>query len=157
MIPLIILYFLLISTESSFAVEPNEMIDDPILEARARIISANVRCPVCQNQSIDDSHAELAHDLRLLVRERVMAGESDEQVFEFLVNRYGKFILLKPPKIFGTLLLWYGPVGLFILSIIVLIFSFSRRYKSAAPVPLTPEERIRLVKFLGKHKNNRRS
>ncbi|AHC73528.1 ccmH superfamily protein [Candidatus Endolissoclinum faulkneri L5] len=156
MILIIIVYFLLVNSEPLFAVEPNEMLDDPILEASARIISANVRCPVCQNQSIDDSDSELAHDLRLLIRERLMAGESAEQVFEFLVDRYGQFILLKPPKKVSTLLLWYGPAGLFSLGVVILIFSFSRRQKSVAPVPLTAEERIRLVAFLGKHEHTRR-
>jgi cytochrome c-type biogenesis protein CcmH len=99
----------------SFAWEPKEVLADPALEERARTISAGVRCLVCQNQSIDDSDADLAKDLRLLVRERLTAGDTDEAVFEFLVSRYGEFILLKPKFGLSTALLWSLP-GLLLLT-----------------------------------------
>ncbi len=92
-----------------FAVEPDEELADPVLEARARDISSHLRCVVCQNQSIDDSTAPLARDLRLIIRERLAAGDSDEQVIGFVVERYGDFVLLKPPFQEDTYLLWFGP------------------------------------------------
>ena len=91
------------------AVQPDEMLKDPVLEARARAISANLRCLVCQNQSIDDSDADLAHDLRLLVRQRLQEGDSDAAVTQYLVDRYGDYILLQPPLKSATLILWLGP------------------------------------------------
>jgi cytochrome c-type biogenesis protein CcmH len=93
----------------ALAVEPKEILPDPVLEARARVISAGLRCLVCQNQSIDDSEADLAKDLRILIREKLKAGDSDDQIRTYLVQRYGDFILLKPPFEWETLLLWLGP------------------------------------------------
>ena len=106
------------------AVQPDEMLRDSALESRARDLSRELRCMVCQNQSIDDSEAPLARDLRLLVRERLIKGDSDQQVLSFLVSRYGEFVLLRPPLEWHTLLLWglppaaliAGPIGLFIMS-----------------------------------------
>lgn len=95
----------------ALAVQPGEILDDPKLEHRARELSAELRCLVCQNQSIDDSDAPLAHDLRMLVRERLKAGDSNDEVLEFIVSRYGEFVLLKPPFGLHTLLLWLGPLG----------------------------------------------
>src|SRR5262249_49804138 len=97
------------------AVEPSEMLKDPALEARARAISRDLRCLVCQNQSIDDSNADLAHDLRLIVRERLTAGDSDQQVKEYLVARYGDYVLLEPPLKAKTLVLWFAPALLLVL------------------------------------------
>jgi len=94
---------------ASLAVEPDEILADPALEERAREISRNLRCLVCQNENIDSSHAVLAKDLRVLVRERLMAGDSDEEVFAFLVDRYGDFVLLTPPVQSNTLILWLAP------------------------------------------------
>src|SRR6188768_3481413 len=98
-----------IASSSSLAVQPEEMLRDPALEARARELSRELRCMVCQNQSIDDSEAPLARDLRLLVRERLTAGDSDAQVLDFLTARYGQFVLLKPPFGWDTALLWFAP------------------------------------------------
>ena len=98
----------------SLAVEPDEILPDPSQEARARDLSQHLRCVVCQNQSIDDSNAELARDLRLLLRERIKAGDSDKAAIDFIVARYGNFVLLKPPVQLNTLLLWFGP-GLVLL------------------------------------------
>lgn len=96
-------------TGFALAVEPDEKLDDPILEERARVISRDLRCVVCQNQSIDDSSAPLARDLRLIIRERLLAGDDNEQVVAFVVDRYGDFVLLKPPFQGETYLLWFGP------------------------------------------------
>ncbi len=99
----------------SKAVEPDEVLTDPALEARARDLSQHLRCLVCQNQSIDDSNAPLARDLRILLRERIKAGDSDKAAIDFIVARYGNFVLLKPPLQLDTLLLWFGP-GLVLLA-----------------------------------------
>src|SRR5436190_14163135 len=98
------------------AVQPDEVLKDPVLEARARALSAGLRCLVCQNQSIDDSEAPLARDLRLLIRERLVAGDSDDQVTGFIVGRYGEFVLLKPRLETKTILLWAGPFALLLLA-----------------------------------------
>ena len=116
----------------AFAVEPDEILPDAKLETRARALSAELRCLVCQNQSIDDSNAPLARDLRLLVRERLTAGDSDEVVMSFIVARYGQFVLLRPPFQLSTLLLWLGPPGL-LLATLTLLLMKSRRDRLAAP------------------------
>lgn len=95
---------------STLAVEPDEILDDPVLEARARAITQDLRCVVCQNQSIDDSNAPLAKDMRILVRDRVKLGESDDQIRAFLVKRYGNFVLLRPPLQLDTVVLWFSPL-----------------------------------------------
>ncbi len=115
------------------AVAPDEMLSDPTLEARARAMSAELRCVVCQNQSIDDSNAPLAHDLRVLLRERLKAGDSDAQAKDYLVARYGNFILLKPPMQWDTLALWIGPA----LCLMVAGLVYSRYFRTAAPSRLT--------------------
>jgi len=107
---LLVLPLLALMSAAAFAVEPDEMLPDPALEARARALSAELRCVVCQNQSIDDSNAPLARDLRILLRERIAAGDTDEEVKRFLVERYGTFVLLKPPFDWSTLLLWLTPL-----------------------------------------------
>lgn len=104
----------LLAAAPAFAVNPDEVLADPALEARARALSAELRCMVCQNQSIDDSNAELARDLRLLVRERLKNGDSDEAVIEYVVSRYGEFVLLNPRLRGETLLLWGAPIVLFL-------------------------------------------
>ena len=129
------------------AVQPDEVLPDPKLEARARAISAGLRCLVCQNQSIDDSKAELARDLRLLVRERLKLGETDEQVRAFLVNRYGNFILLKPPLDWETAFLWGMPALVLAAGGITLLFGL-RRLQSASAAPLSQAERDRLAALL---------
>lgn len=130
------------------AVQPNEILADSKLEARARGISVGLRCLVCQNQSIDDSNAELARDLRLLVRERLKAGDSDAQVRDFLVRRYGDFILLKPPFDWETALLWGMPALLFAVGAILLLLGLRRRRGSPPPAPLSQAERDRLASLL---------
>ena len=131
------------------AVEPGEALADPALEARARDLSADLRCLVCQNQSIDDSHAPLAKDLRLLVRERLAAGDSDEQVRSYLVQRYGDFVLLKPPLRIGTLLLWGAPLMVLLAGGFGLMMASRRRSAGAATVALSADEQARLDKLLG--------
>lgn len=106
---LVLAFFLLALCVPAFAVEPDEVLDNPALEARARGISKELRCLVCQNESIDDSNADLAKDLRLLVRERLVQGDSDDDVVAYIVSRYGDFVLLKPPLDMRTVLLWGAP------------------------------------------------
>lgn len=124
------------------AVQPDEVLADAALEARARALSLQLRCMVCQNQSIDDSDAPLARDLRILVRERLKAGDSDTQIREFLVARYGQFVLLEPEKNRRTALLWLAPLIVLLAGGLVLLRFFSRR--RAAPKPLTAAEKKRL-------------
>ena len=131
------------------AVEPGEALADPALEARARDLSVDLRCLVCQNQSIDDSHAPLAKDLRLLVRERLAAGDSDEQVRTYLVQRYGDFVLLKPPLRIGTLLLWGAPLMVLLAGGFGLMMASRRRTAGGASAALSPDEQARLDKLLG--------
>jgi cytochrome c-type biogenesis protein CcmH len=130
------------------AVEPDEVLDDPILETRARDLSRILRCPVCQNESIDSSSADLARDLRILVRERLVAGDNDQQVLDFLVASYGDYILLQPPLKPRTYLLWFGPVLVLLLGLGVVLRLRARRRPAAAPGPLTPEERTRLDRLM---------
>jgi len=133
----------------AYAVEPGEALADPSLEARARDLSADLRCLVCQNQSIDDSHAPLAKDLRLLVRERLSAGDSDDQVRSYLVQRYGDFVLLKPPLRIGTLLLWGAPLMVLLAGGFGLMMASRRRVSVAATSSLSADEQARLDKLLG--------
>ena len=136
------------------AVEPSEILADPRLETRARALSTNLRCLVCQNQSIDDSNAPLAKDLRVIVRERLTAGDSDAQVMEHLVKRYGDFILLKPPLKAGTVLLWVLPFGVFLLGLLaILAMTRKNRRIAAADCSLSRSEAEALRKILGKDRN----
>jgi cytochrome c-type biogenesis protein CcmH len=129
----------------AMAVTPDEMLKDPALEARARDLSRELRCMVCQNQSIDDSEAPLAHDIRVLVRQRLKAGDSNRQVLDFLVARYGEFVLLKPRLEPSTLLLWGLPPAVLLIGAIVLfIGARRRRAATATPAALTPEEEKKL-------------
>lgn len=124
------------------------MLANPRLEARARDVGQELRCLVCRNQSIDDSDADLAHDLRLLVRQRIAAGDSNDQVISYLRARYGDFVLLKPPFETVTLLLWLGP-GLILLLGGIAVLRFYRRGKEPSVPPLSAEERRRLATLLG--------
>ena len=137
----------------SFAVKPGEQLSDPKLEQRARTISKGLRCVVCQNQSIDDSDAELAGDMRKLVRERILAGDSDQQVQDFMVERYGNFVLMKPPLAVNTLGLWLSPV-LFILIGVGLFWHVSRRKPQTKKPIDTDETEHRLEEVLNKMKKN---
>jgi cytochrome c-type biogenesis protein CcmH len=139
-----------LAVASALAVEPGERLADPALEARARALSGELRCLVCQNQSIDDSNADLAHDLRVLIRERLSAGDSDAQVLQFMVQRYGDFILLRPPVKPDTYLLWFGPFVVLALGALgaALYLRRSRRAPQQAPAPLSADEQRRLRKLL---------
>ncbi len=135
------LILLALAAGPTLAVRPDEMLPDPALEARARSLSAELRCMVCQNQSIDDSDAPLARDLRILVRDRIKAGDSDAQVLDFLVARYGEFVLLKPRVSGRTALLWAAPLLVLLLGGVILIVAWQRsRTAPAAPRALSEEE-----------------
>ncbi|MDB5359711.1 MAG: hypothetical protein JWO51_1008 [Rhodospirillales bacterium] len=129
-------------TGPAWAVNPDERLADPVLEARARALGKSLRCLVCQNQSIDDSNADLAHDLRVLVRAQLTAGDSDAQVLAYLQARYGDYVLLKPPVDPATWALWFGPPAVLLIGGGVLVAR--RRDHPAAPIPLSAEERARL-------------
>jgi len=145
----------LIAATPAFAVQPDEILSDPALEGRARELSRELRCMVCQNQSIDDSDAPLARDLRILVRERLVAGDSDNQVLDFLVDRYGEFVLLRPRLTWRTSLLWLA-APLLLVGGAVVLFVFARRRgragaDSAAPdaePALSASEQARLARLL---------
>ena len=140
---------LAVFTSYARAVTPDEVLQDPALETRARAISQLLRCVVCQNQSIDDSNAPLAHDLRVLVRERLASGDTNEQALDFVVARYGNFVLLKPPMQFNTLALWLGP-ALFVLIAAMGFGQYVRRRSAdrAAQSPLTSDEQRRVEELL---------
>jgi cytochrome c-type biogenesis protein CcmH len=142
------LVFLLAAFTPALAVNPDEVLADPRLEARARALSAELRCMVCQNQSIDDSNADLAKDLRLLVRERLKAGDSDAQVLDYLVSRYGEFVLLKPRLSAHTLLLWGMPLFLLLVGGVVLVRRIAKRSVVRTAAPLSEEESQKLNAIL---------
>ncbi len=131
----------------AFAVLPDEVLDDPALEARARDLSANLRCMVCQNQSIDDSNAELARDLRVLVRERLLAGDTDEEVLDYVVSRYGEFVLLRPRFSARNALLWGAPLLLLLIGG-GLILLRARGGRTSGSTPLSDDEKRRLNAIL---------
>jgi len=148
------LILLLFAAAPARAVLPDEMLPDPALEGRARIISQDLRCLVCQNQSIDDSNAPLARDLRLLVRERLKAGDSDSAAMAYIQARYGDFVLLRPPFQANTLILWLGPFAVLALGGLgVGLWLRGRRTASAAPPSLTAEEQSRLARLLDDQEN----
>ena len=138
---------LLFTPIHAFAVNPDEVLADPALEQRARALSAELRCMVCQNQSIDDSNAELARDLRIVVRERLVDGDSDEQVLDYVVSRYGEFVLLKPRLSVRTIALWGAPAALAIIGLIVAVV-YTRRRSVQPAAKLSPEEEARLRRVL---------
>jgi cytochrome c-type biogenesis protein CcmH len=149
---LVVLIGLTMAMSSPLAVQPDEILQDPALEGRARSLSQELRCMVCQNQSIDDSDAPLAKDLRVLVRERLTAGDSDSQVIDFLVARYGEFVLLKPRFSMHTLLLWLAPFGAVVIGGWGLVV-FLRRRATESDVArvqeqLTPAEQARVTELL---------
>ena len=123
------LLLLTLSTVNAFAVEPSEVLSDPALEERARELSQELRCLVCQNQSIDDSNAGLAKDLRILVRERLLAGDSNGEVLDFIVDRYGDFVLLRPPMKPSTYALWLSPLAILLLALLGLTLYFRHQRK----------------------------
>ncbi len=149
----LLLAFAFLGTYPALAVNPDEMLPDPALEGRARELSRELRCMVCQNQSIDDSDAPLAHDLRVLVRERLKAGDSNRQVIDYLVARYGEFVLLRPRFEWHTLVLWLAPPGVLVAGGIALIMMARRRRSgarpaAAEPVKLSPEQEARLAQIV---------
>lgn len=145
-----------VASSSSLAVQPEEMLKDPKLEARARELSRELRCMVCQNQSIDESEAPLARDLRLLVRERLTKGDTDQQVLDFLVVRYGEFVLLKPPLESRTIILWALPPVALLAGAIGLFFAVRRRRTvRLEPATLSIEERRRLSTLVDEERTER--
>ncbi len=147
------LLFLSFAPTFAFAVTPDEMLADPKLEARAQALSAGLRCMVCQNELIDESEAPLAHDIRVLVRQKILAGESDAEIRAFLVARYGDFILLKPPFKPETFLLWTGPFLLLLAGGAAIAVSVKQRKTSASPATLSAAERAKLAAIIGDEKS----
>ena len=143
-----LLIILALSASPGFAFNPDEVLVDPALEARARNLTAQLRCMVCQNQSIDDSNAELARDLRLLVRERLKNGDSDQAVIDYVVSRYGEFVLLNPRLRGETLLLWGAPVVLFLAGATAMILFVRRRGGKPTGTPLSEAEKAELERAL---------
>ncbi len=137
-----------LSMPAAKAVQPDEVLQDPALEARARDISAGLRCLVCQNQSIDDSDAPLAKDLRVLVRERLKAGDSDQQIEDFVVARYGEFVLLKPRFEPHTLLLWLATPAVLLVALLIVVLAYRRRSAAASPTAELSEAEERKLKSL---------
>jgi cytochrome c-type biogenesis protein CcmH len=146
----ILALLLFLAAPAHAVTSPDEMLADPTLEARARSLSQELRCLVCQNQSIDDSDADLARDLRRIVRERLVAGDSDEAIRDYLVNRYGEFVLLRPPVQPATWLLWFGPVVVLVLGVVAIgVFYRGRRHREPSPAAtLSQEERDQLDRVL---------
>ena len=141
-----LLFVLCLLAAPAFAVQPDEILDDPALEERARDISAGLRCLVCRNESIDDSNAELARDLRLLVRERLLEGDSDREVVDYVVDRYGEYVLLKPQTGGSNLILWLAGPAMLLLGGGLAAFYLRRRATALAvdEAALTEEEQARL-------------
>jgi cytochrome c-type biogenesis protein CcmH len=145
----VLLALLVLGIAPLHAVEPKEMLADPALETRARNLSRELRCMVCQNQSIDDSEAPLAHDLRVLVRERLQAGDSDQQVLNFLVARYGEFVLLRPQFAWHTAALWGLPPAALLFGIVAIVLVVRRRRAAPATTDkLSAAEEARLSELL---------
>lgn len=142
------LFLLLASLGPAFAVEPSERLANPALEARAEALGSQLRCLVCQNESIEESSAPLAHDLRLLIRRHIADGDSNAQIIKYLTARYGDFILLKPPVEPATYALWFGPVAVLLLAGGGALFYMRRRKAAPEPAPLSPQERDRLEQLL---------
>ena len=132
------------------AVEPSEILQNPQLELRARNLSQNIRCLVCQNQSIDDSNASLAKDLRKIVREQLVSGASDNEIYDFLIARYGDFILLRPPVKATTYILWYGPLFIFFAGLFLSVLFLIRRKRVLPEEPLSPEEHKELSSLISR-------
>jgi cytochrome c-type biogenesis protein CcmH len=143
---------LCLASAPAFAVQPDEILTDPVLEARARELSKGLRCLVCRNENIDESNADLARDLRVLVRERLVAGDSDDEVIAYLVDRYGEYVLLQPTASGENLILWIAGPAMLIVALGSAVL-YLRRRKSApdtAPAPLSAEEQARLKEILNK-------
>lgn len=135
----------LLLSGGAFAVEPREMLKDPAQEARAREVSKGLRCVVCQNESIDESNAEIAHDMRVLVRERVVAGDTNAEIIEYMRSRYGDYVLLKPRFTTGTLILWIGPFVLLLIGGAIVVARVRQGGRATAAAPLSAEEQAALA------------
>jgi cytochrome c-type biogenesis protein CcmH len=147
----------LIGSSALAAPTPDEVLDDPVLESRARSLAKELRCLVCQNQSIDDSDADLARDLRHIVRERLIAGDSDDEIIAFVTARYGDFVLLRPPVKPATWGLWYGPLVILVIAGIAIIFYLRRRRDEGTgtqPKQLSPDEQAKLDRLLERQTTN---
>lgn len=140
------LIILMLLATPVWAVQPNEMLDDPVLEDRARAISQGLRCPVCRNESIDESNAILAKELRIVLRERIVAGDTDQQAIDFMVARYGEYVLLRPDTRGANLILWLAAPTLFLIALGIGWSTI--RTKRAAPAGLSDEEQAELEKIL---------
>ncbi|OAE38338.1 cytochrome c-type biogenesis protein [Agrobacterium tumefaciens] len=145
---LLTVLFAAVSPASAF--NPDEVLKDPALEQRARHLTSQLRCMVCQNQSIDDSNAELARDLRVLVRERIVEGNSDEAVIDYVVSRYGEFVLLKPRLSLRTILLWGAPIGLTLAGVLAVFIFSRRRVTLEQPKKLSADEEAKIRDLLEK-------
>jgi cytochrome c-type biogenesis protein CcmH len=134
----------------AYAVEPRERLADPVMEARAREISKGLRCLVCRNESIDESGADLAHDVRIMLRERLVAGDTDAQAVQAIVDRYGDFVLLNPPLMRATYVLWFAPPTLLAVAGLSIFFAVRRQRKAAGggAAPLNETERQRLAQLM---------
>ena len=132
------------------AVEPSEILQNPQLEIRARSLSQNIRCLVCQNQSIDDSNASLAKDLRKIVREQLVSGASDDEIYNFLIERYGDFVLLRPPVKATTYILWYGPLFIFFAGLVLSALFLIRRKRILPEEPLSHSEKEELSRLISR-------
>ena len=142
-----LLIILLLLASPLWAVDPSEMLDDPVLEGRARALSQELRCPVCRNESIDESNATLAHELRIVLRERMVAGDTDAEALEFMVSRYGEFVLLRPDARGANLILWFAAPALLLIALVIGWSTI--RAKRKAPEGLSDAEKAELEKILG--------
>src|SRR6266852_9237622 len=146
---LVVMLLTLVAAPRAFAVQPDEILGDAALETRARALSKELRCMVCQNQSIDDSDAPLARDLRVLVRERLTSGDSDSEVVDFLVARYGEFVLLKPRFAWHNVALWLTPAAALVAGAVAMFAAIRRRREvPLASAPLSPDEERRLAEVI---------
>ena len=143
-----LLLLLMLLAAPVWAVQPDEVLDDPVLEERAREISAGLRCPVCRNESIDDSNAPISRELRLMVRERLVAGDTDQEVVDFVVARYGEFVLLRPDTRGWNIVLWLAAPALLILGLLIAFVNVRRRAAARPAEGLSAEEQARLDELL---------
>ena len=147
---MLILFIIISLPLNVVAVEPSEILQNPHLETRARSLSQNIRCLVCQNQSIDDSNASLAKDLRKIVREQLVSGASDDEIYNFLIERYGDFVLLRPPVKATTYILWYGPLFIFFAGLVLSALFLIRRKRILPEEPLSHSEKEELSRLISR-------